>query len=470
MPIIFYVERKVQKLMPLTTQSKRNSPSLPMRMIAVSFAAVILVGTLLLMLPVSSNDGQVTEFLDCLFTATSATCVTGLIVFDTYVKWSVFGKVVILMLIQIGGLGLITFTTFFNVAIGRKLGLRNMQLAQESLNTTTFFDVTQLVKAVVFISLAVEFCGAVILCTTFVPKYGLEGIFISIFMSISSFCNAGFDLLGMEGEYSSLCNYNGNPVVMLTVTALIIIGGLGFLVWKDIYTYRKTKTLMLHTKIVLIMTGLLILFGMLMFLVIEWNNPATLGSLPVSERFTAAFFQSVTLRTAGFNSIDINSLHGLTKLGSIALMFIGAAPGSTAGGIKVTTFAVIVMTVISVIRGKGDTIILKRRVEKNVVYKSLAVVCIAVLAVFISSVIIYFTNQVHAEVNGVNALFESVSAFATVGVSTGVTGVANIPSKIILILTMFIGRVGPVSLALALALRGKPPKDVIIPDGKILVG
>ncbi len=456
--------------MPLKAQSKRHSASLPMRMIAISFAMVILAGTLLLMLPVSSNDGQATDFLDCLFTATSATCVTGLIVFDTYLKWSMFGKIVILVLIQIGGLGLITFTTFFNVAIGRKLGLRNMQLAQESLNSTTFFDVTHLVKAVVLISMAMEFCGAVLLCTTFVPKYGAEGIFMSIFMSVSAFCNAGFDLLGMEGEYVSLCNYNGNPVVIFTISFLIIIGGLGFLVWKDIYTYRKTKILMLHTKIVLIMTGTLIVSGMLIFLLLEWNNPATLGGLSLPEKFSAAFFQSVTLRTAGFNSVDVNSLHSLTKLGSIVLMFIGAAPGSTAGGVKVTTFAVIVMTVVSVIRGKGDTIILKRRVEKNVVYKALAVVSIALFVVCISTITIYFSNPDPAEVTGVNALFESVSAFGTVGISTGVTGVANAPSKIALILTMFIGRVGPVSLALALAMRGKPPRDVIVPDGKILVG
>lgn len=456
--------------MPLKTQSKRNSASLPMRMIAISFALVIIAGTFLLMLPISSNDGQPTNFLDCLFTATSSTCVTGLVVFDTYLKWSAFGKIVILLLIQIGGLGLITFTTFFNVAIGRKLGLRNMQLAQESLNSTTFFDVTHLVKAVVLISLAMELCGAAILCTTFVPKYGAEGIFISIFMSVSAFCNAGFDLLGMEGEFVSLCNYNGSPVVIFTIGLLIIIGGLGFLVWKDIFTYRKTKILMLHTKIVLIMTITLILSGMFLFLILEWNNPDTLGGLPIADRFTAAFFQSVTLRTAGFNSVDVNSLHSLTKLGSIVLMFIGAAPGSTAGGVKVTTFAVIVMTVVSVIRGKDDTIILKRRVQKNVVYKALAVVSIALLVVCVSSITIYFTNPDHADVTGMNALFESVSAFGTVGISSGVTAVANIPSKIILILTMFIGRVGPVSLALALAMRGKPPKDVIVPDGKILVG
>ena len=456
--------------MPLKTQSKRNSPSLPMRLIAISFALVILAGTLLLMLPISSNDGLPTNFLDCLFTATSATCVTGLIVFDTYLKWSVFGKVVIMLLIQIGGLGLITLVTFFNVAIGRKLGLRNMQLAQESLNSTSFFDVTHLVKAVVLFSLVMEFCGAVLLCTTFVPKYGAEGIFMSVFMSISAFCNAGFDLLGMEGEYISLCNYNGNPVVIFTISFLIIIGGLGFAVWQDIYTYLKKKILLLHTKIVLIMTATLILSGMILFLILEWNNPNTLGGLPIADRFSAAFFQSVTLRTAGFNSVDVNSLHGMTKLGSIVLMFIGAAPGSTAGGVKVTTFAVIVMTVVSVIRGKEDTIVLKRRVEKGVVYKALAVVSIALLVVCISSVTIYFTNPDHAEVTGINALFESVSAFGTVGISAGVTGVANIPSKIALILTMFIGRVGPVSLALALAMRGKPSKDIVVPDGKILVG
>ncbi len=440
------------------------------RVISVSFAMVILAGTLLLMMPFSARDGHFTNPLDALFTATSATCVTGLIVFDTFTKWTTFGQIVILALIQIGGLGLVTFTTFFNVLIGRKLGLRSMQLAQESINSSSMVGITKLVKMVVLVSFLIEMIGMLSLCLTFVPKYGAQGVFISFFLAISAFCNAGFDILGREGEYSSLIHYNGNFNVILTIALLIIIGGLGFAVWNDLINYRKTKKLLLHTKIVLLCTGALIVVGTLAFLIIEWSNPATIGEMPFYKKVLNSFFQSVTLRTAGFNSIPLEPLNGLTKMVSIVLMFIGAAPGSTGGGIKVTTFMVIVMTVVSVVKGRDDTVILKRKVNKQVVYKSLSVMMIGVLAVATCSIIIFFTTSESHMVSGLDACFESVSAFATVGVSTGVTSIANVPSKIVLILSMFLGRVGPVSLALSLAMRGSGNKKEVIPEGKIIVG
>ncbi|MFA9381136.1 MAG: TrkH family potassium uptake protein [Acetanaerobacterium sp.] len=447
---------------------KRQRPAhRPVRTITLSFAFVILVGTVVLMMPFSSRSGSFTPFFDALFTATSATCVTGLVLYDTFLQWSAIGQAIILVLIQIGGLGLLTITTFFNLAIGRKLGLRGVHLASETANALDLPDAPKLVKTIMLVSFSCEAVGALLLMVHFVPSYGREGVFLSVFLAVSAFCNAGFDLLGREGAYSSLSHYNDNPYVLLVIVLLIVLGGLGFLVWKDLAQYRKTKKLLLHTRVVIVMTGALIVFGTFVFLLFEWNNGQTLGALPASQRFVASLFQSVTTRTAGFNTIDMNSLNGVTKMFVIILMFIGAAPGSTGGGIKITTFAILVMTVVSVVRGQDETIIFKRRVDKHVVYKALAVVLFAFMFILVATSIIYFTSV--ENIDGMNALFESVSAFCTVGLSTGVTAVANLPSRLMIILSMFFGRVGPVSFALALTLR-QGRRHEIIPDGKIIVG
>ncbi|MEF9984563.1 MAG: TrkH family potassium uptake protein [Oscillospiraceae bacterium] len=450
-------------------ERRRELFKFPAKAIARSFILVILVGTVILMLPISSKDGRFTDFLDALFTATSATCVTGLIVFDTYTKWTVFGQVIILMLIQIGGLGLVTITTFFNVALGKKLGLRSMQLAQESINSTSIIDISGIIRFVVTASLSIELLGAVMLSFTFVPKYGFEGIWISIFLAVSGFCNAGFDILGRETPFISLSNYTGSFNVNFTICMLIIVGGLGFIVWKDLYNYKKNKKLLLHTKIVLSVTGILIVSGFLMFMIMEWNNPKTMGGLSFFEKIGAAFFQSVTSRTAGFNTIDICALNGGTKVLTSLLMFIGAAPGSTGGGIKVTTATVVIMTVYSVIRGKDETSIMKRTISPNAVYKSLAILVMALVAVSICSGVMVSTLH-NSLYTGTDTFFESVSAFATVGLSCGVTSVANVPSKILLIMLMFLGRVGPVSFALSLAMKGITTKKEILPEAKIMVG
>lgn len=345
----------------------------PARTIMISFVLVILVGSVLLMLPFSSKSREFTGFLDALFTATSATCVTGLIVFDTFTHWSYFGQVVILSLIQVGGLGLVTLTSFISMAIGRKMGLRSMQLAQESVNSSGLETAGNMVRMVVKTSMAFELLGALLLCITFVPQYGLEGVWISVFLSVSAFCNAGFDILGRQTPYISLCNYNGNLMVTGVIMALIIAGGLGFYVWQELFAYFRTKKLSLHTRVVLIVTGILIGAGFLVFAVFEWNNPATMGGLSWYEKFTGALFQSVTLRTAGFNSVPTDSFRPITEILSGLIMLVGAAPGSTAGGIKVTTLAVLMMTIVSVARGRDDTIILKRRINKETVYKSLKI-------------------------------------------------------------------------------------------------
>ncbi len=450
---------------------KRRTSSNPARMISASFAVVIAIGTLLLWLPISSKARVFTPLLDCLFTAASATCVTGLVVYDTYTHWSAFGHGVLLMLIQIGGLGLVTFTSFFNLVVGRKLGLRGMRLASESINSTSFGDVPYLLRMIITFTLAVEASGALLLGLYFVPRFGLRGIAISIFLAISAFCNAGFDVLGFLGEYTSLTSLNDSYLVLFTIMLLIIIGGLGFIVWNDLMAWRKTRTLLLHTKVVLLVTAFLLLLGTVCFLLFEWNNPATLQPMSLKEKIGAGCLQSVTMRTAGFNSIDLYSMRDATKVFSIVLMFIGAAPGSTGGGIKVTTIAVIVMTAVSISRGKDEPYLLGRRLSANVVYRSLAILFMGIVVSGITAIVLILTCPLEQNgLTGVDAVFEAVSAFATVGVSSGVTAVTNWVGKIALTLTMFIGRVGPVSFGLTLAAQQKVNRKLIVPEGKIVVG
>lgn len=453
----------------MNTDSRRTKPAhTPTRVIVVSFAAIILMGTFLLMLPFSSRSGSVTPLMNALFTATSATCVTGLVVYDTYTHFSPFGQAVILCLIQVGGLGLMTFTAFFNLIVGKKLGLRDMQLASESVSADTMADMPRMIRLAVLTSVAVETAGALLLSAVFIPKYGAKGLAISIFLAVSAYCNAGFDILGREGPFVSLSGYNGSPVVLFTLMLLIVFGGLGFVVWRDLFEWQKKRRLQLHTRIVLKMTALLILFGAFMFLILEWDNPRTLGSLPLLERINAAFFQSISFRTAGFNSVDIGGTREITKVLGILLMFIGAAPGSTGGGIKVTAVAVLLMTVVCASRGQEDTVIHKRRVAKSTVYKAMAVMTLGFAIVGITSLIINGTAHINDRgLTGIDVIFETVSAFSTAGLSSGVTAAANLPSKIILIITMFIGRVGPVAFVLSMSMRTQQKRREIIPDGKI---
>lgn len=439
-------------------------------MIVLSFAMLILMGTLLLMLPISTRAGTGTPFLEALFTATSATCVTGLVVRDTFTYFSIFGQLIILTLIQLGGLGLVTFATFFNIAIRKRVGLKSLYVAQESVSSNSMNGVGHLIKMIFTITFSFEFVGALVLMTVFVPRYGLGGIFISIFLAVSAYCNAGFDILGFEGQYSSLVHYFDNPVVLCTIAALIICGGLGFIVWQDLYHYRTRRHLALHTKIVLISTGVLIVGGAILFGALEWNNVHTLGPMTPFQKVLNSFFASVTARTAGFNSIANEHTFGVTKLVMVVLMFIGAAPGGTGGGIKVTTAYVLLMTVVCVMTGKEDTIVDKRKVDKSIVYKAMAVMSVAIGAVVISTATIFFTShRGGVTFSEIDALFESVSAFGTVGLTAGITIVANTASRIVLILTMFLGRVGPMSLALSLAMRPQK-KNTIMPEAKIMVG
>lgn len=441
----------------------------PTKLIVLSFLMVILLGTLLLLLPAASRDGTSASLIEALFTATSAVCVTGLVVVDTYQHWTTFGQVVILSLIQTGALGLITFATFFSTLLGKKMRLRSMILAQESINYFSFEGIKKLIKKVVLFTLCIEAAGALLLSTRFVPQYGLKGFYLGMFHAISAFCNAGFDLMSISGtgQFISFMQYNNDAVVIYTVASLIVIGGLGFVVWKDLYDYRKTKLMILHTKLVLAITALLIVLGAVLFFIFEADNSSTMGGLNLAGKINASIFHSVTTRTAGFNTVDLNGMTDISKLLTTILMFIGAAPGSTGGGVKVTTVGIILFAIFSQLKGSDETIIFKRRVSFNTVSKALAIIGFSASLVLVVSTIILIIEGKPMT----NVLYEVTSAFGTVGLSTGLTpGLHNV-SKLLLILMMFIGRVGPVTFALSLAAKShKTDSDIIYPEGKVIVG
>jgi trk system potassium uptake protein TrkH len=441
----------------------------PTRIIVFSFAILILTGTLLLSLPIASRDGKSIGLINALFTATSATCVTGLVVVDTYNHWTLFGQIVIMLLIQTGGLGIITLASFFSVLLRRKVSMKGMLLAQESINHFSYEGILNMIKRVVIITFAIELTGALLLSTRFIPIFGPRGIYFSLFHSVSAFCNAGIDLMGALGigDFVSLTQFNNDPVIIYTIAGLIIIGGLGFIVWKDLYEYRKEKGLLLHTKVVLTVTACLITFGTLFFLAFEFNNPATMGKLDFFGKLNSAFFQSVTPRTAGFNSLPLNDMMEISKVLTIILMFIGAAPGSTAGGIKVTTFSIILIAIISQVKGSEETVIFKHRVPNATVMKALTIAGLsAMLVTAVTTVIMAFEN-----LPLINVLYEVTSAFGTVGLSTGITPELRSISKLMLVMTMFLGRVGPLTFAIALSLKHNNKKaDIIYPEGKIVVG
>ncbi len=461
---------KQQSLPSLLKSKHKRARANPTKLIVFSFLGVIAIGTLLLMLPFASKSGQSCGFLGALFTATSATCVTGLVVFDTYSQFTFFGQAVILMLIQIGGLGLVTLATFFNIIAGRRLGFKSMQLASESINLSDSSKARLLLRVVVGVAIVCELFGALLLSFVFVPQFGAHGIFIALFTSISAFCNAGFDIFGFLGQYSSVTNFAENPYVIFVISTLIVSGGLGFLVWQDIMAYRKTRHLRLHTKLVLLMTAGLIVVGTIAFAALEWQNEHTLGNLNTFDKIVNSMFQSITTRTAGFNSVDIGSANSITKLIMIMLMFIGAAPGGTGGGIKVTTIAVLIVAVLSVINGRQNAQAFGRRISQKVVYKSLTIFMLSMFAVVVSSSILYYNT--YTQFSTINNLFEAVSAFATVGLSVGVTAVTNPIAQVATMVTMLIGRVGPVSMAISLSLKSKKDEyaHVVVPQADLTVG
>lgn len=439
----------------------------PTQTIAISFALLILIGTALLLLPWSTRRGI--SVLDALFTATSAACVTGLVAVDTYTAFTGFGQAVVLGLIQIGGLGLVTLTSFLGLTMRRRMGFRSLQLASESISAPGAVEARRLLGTVIKVAFACEGAGALALCAAFVPEYGAEGVWIAVFLAVSAFCNAGFDILGRIAPYTSLTAYTGNWYVQGVLIALIVSGGLGFLVWQELAALRRTKRISLHTEVVLVFTVLLLLGGAAGFAALEWSNPGTIGGMSAGDKLMASLFQSASARTAGFNTVDLAATNQLTRLFLCILMFIGAAPGGTGGGIKVTTFSVLAVTVLSVARGREDAVIFGRRIPKRTVYRAMAIALLSLAAVMVASVTMFFNTS--AAVTEMDSLFESVSAFATVGVSIGVTATMNHAARIVTMITMFAGRVGPVSIAISLAAQdsGKQVWEVL-PEGRITVG
>ena len=435
--------------------------------ICSSFLLVIAVGTLLLTLPISSRTGRL-GVIDAMFTATSATCVTGLVVRDTWSQFSLFGQVIILMLIQVGGLGLVTLTSFFALAARRRMGFRDLRLLGESVSADGLSKATEVLKIVIKLAAAFEAVGIVLLLFAFVPQFGAEGVWVSVFTAISAFCNAGFDLFGRFGAYSSLVPYVNNYYVQAVIMFMIMAGGLGFMVWVELAEYRKKRRLSLHAKVVLQFSVIFWVGGAVLLALLEWSNPRTMGSLSVPGKIMAALFQSVSTRTAGMNTIDLAACSPISKLLMSVLQFIGAAPGSTGGGVKVTTFAVLILTIRSVAQGRDDCVIGGHHIESKTVYRALTIIVIGAVAAFGSAVVVYYNTA--ETVSVIDCIFESCSAFGTVGLSVGVTGQLNTGAKLLYMACMFMGRVGPVSLAISLTAKPDDNKRKVLPVGHINVG
>lgn len=411
---------------------------------AISFMSIILIGALLLTLPISSRSGEATPFIDALFTSASATCVTGLGVYDTYTHFSLFGQIVILSLIQIGGLGFMIIATLFSLMLKRKIGLKERGMLQESVSTVHIGGIVRLTKHILFGTVIFEAIGAIILALRFYPDMGLkQGLYNGVFHSISAFCNAGFDLMGRFEPSSSLTLYSGDIVVNLVIMSLIVVGGVGFLVWEDIFTNKlKFCKYRLHTKIVLVVTATLIIVPAIIFYSIERTK--SFADMGTTESWLASFFQSVTPRTAGFNTVNIAELSEGSILLTIILMVIGGSPGSTAGGVKTTSFAVIILSLIASIRHTEDINVFNRRLERDVIKKAYDVITIYFMCCALAVLLICALQPFGLK----EVFFEVVSALSTVGMSTGITPDLNSLSKFIITLLMFFGRVGSLSVAL----------------------
>ena len=452
--------RKIKKTFKLSTT----------HIILMSFLILIFIGAFLLSLPVCSANGEFTPFIDALFTSTTSVCVTGLVTVPTISHWSTFGHIVILFLIQIGGLGVITTIASFIVFLHKKMKVSDRLLIQDALNLDTLSGLTGFLKRIIVGTFIIEGIGALLYMTVFIPDFGWRGIWISIFNSISAFCNAGIDIVAEN----SLCNYATNPIVNFTTSFLIIMGGLGFVVWWDIvrvFKNRKTNKIKfcnftLHTKIVLVSTVVLIFFGAVLILLFEYNNPNTIANLSLFDKIQVSMFQSITTRTAGFATIPQENLTNATSLICLLLMFIGGSPVGTAGGIKTVTFVIFIVTAMATIRNSENTNLFNRKISKEFIRKSVAVVITSFSIMFVSSILLSLTTNA----NAIDILYETVSATATVGLSRNLTSTLSMVGKIIIIFTMYFGRVGPISLAIAFMSKRNVKNVITNPKEKIYVG
>ncbi|MFC5447563.1 TrkH family potassium uptake protein [Paenibacillus aestuarii] len=439
----------------------------PPQILVLGFALIILAGAGLLTLPIASASGQSLHFIDALFTATSATCVTGLIVVDTGSSFTVFGQIVIVSLIQIGGLGFMTMATLIAFVFRKKITLKERLVLQEALNQSSMEGIVRLIRKVIIYSLSIEAAAAVI----FTIRWSLDmefskALYFGIWHAVSMFNNAGFDLFGtVDAPFVSFTGYANDLVVNVVAMALIVLGGIGFIVMADVMDYKRTRKLSLHTKVVLSMTGFLIVFGAIVIFIFEYSNTKTLGQLHMGGKILASFFQSVAPRTAGPNTIDIGSMRQASQFFIVLLMFIGASPGSTGGGIKTTTFTILISAILTMLRGKEDIVIFRFRLAKDRILKAITLSMFALFLVIFVSMLLSTTEDAHF----LKILFEVTSAFGTVGLTMGLTPDLTTFGKIMLSLTMFAGRLGPITLAYAL--QPKQEKELFrYPEGKITIG
>ena len=436
--------------------------------VLLGFLAVILAGSLLLWLPISSATGKSVPYIDALFTSTTATCVTGLVTLPTVTTWSIFGQVIILLLIQIGGLGVITIATGILVMLGKKISIGNRILIQDSFNLNSMAGMVKFIKKVIIGTFVIEGIGALLYMTVFIPDFGVKGIWISVFNSVSAFCNAGIDII----SENSLCDYTLNPVINLVTSFLIIAGGIGFIVWWDLLRILKNKKqrhlkfLTLHSKIALSVTAFLIIVGTMLFFAFEYNNPLTMQNYSLLEKLETSFFQSVTTRTAGFATIPQENFTNQSAFVSLLLMFVGGSPVGTAGGVKTVTLLILLVTAASVIRNKRTANVFNRQISSKSIKKAVAVFITSVTVMIVSTLLLLIVSSG----DFLDVIYETVSATATVGLTRNFTSTLNFIGKIIIIATMYFGRVGPISLAVAFGMKKENENSIKNPVEEISVG
>jgi len=441
------------------------------QIVLLSFLVTILIGSVLLALPISSASGKAVPYTDALFTATTSTCVTGLVTLPTVSTWSVFGQIVILLLIQIGGLGIITIMSGLMLLLNRKMGIGDRLLIQDAFNLNTMAGIARFVRDVLFGTLIIEGIGAVLYMFVFVPAFGARGIWISVFNAVSAFCNAGIDILAEN----SLCDYAAHPLINLVTSALIILGGLGYIVWWDVLRVLKSRSpknrniwrhLTFHSKIALTATAVLLLLGTVLFLLFEYSNPLTIGEMSFFDKLQVSFFQSVTTRTAGFASVPQENLTNASAVVSLLLMIIGGSPVGTAGGMKTVTVAVLLCSAFATVRNKNDASLFGRRISDESVKKAVAV-AVTFLTICAASTV---SLMAVTDASALDIVYETVSATATVGLSRNLTSSLSTVGKFIIIVTMYFGRVGPISLAIALGSKSESQNVISEPTEEISVG
>ena len=451
--------------------SKKKFTLSTTQIILISFLVTILVGSGLLALPISSASGEAVPYLDALFMATTSTCVTGLVTLPTVSTWSVFGQIVILLLIQIGGLGIITVMSGLMLLLNRKMGIGDRLLIQDAFNLNTMSGLAKFVKNVLFGTLIIEGAGAILYMTVFVPEFGAKGIWISVFNSVSAFCNAGIDIIAEN----SLCNYATNPLINIVTSVLIILGGLGYIVWWDVLRVLKSRSpknrkifryLTLHSKIAITATVGLILAGAISIFIFEYTNPLTIGDMSLFDKIQVSFFQSVTTRTAGFASVPQENLTNASAAVSIILMLIGGSPVGTAGGMKTVTIVVLICSAFATIRNKNSATLFGRCVSEASVKKAVAVAVTFLTICSAATILLMETSNASA----LDAVYETVSATATVGLSRNLTATLDTFGKLIIIVTMYFGRVGPISLAVALGSKSESQNVISEPTEDISIG